>query len=333
MKKLFALFTVVLFSGFMMAQNNTSNVTETGDNNSAVVNQTGQNTSTITQLSKVGAASGTATDATVTQNGITNESIVYQDRTQSPDPRNEDVAIVSQTGESNYSYLEQAGIYGGSNLAKVTQISPLTTLGNDAYQYQAGYENNMEIYQNGAENYGYQLTGFTRRNTDYLQQLGTSNEAYQYAYGEDDQHITAYQNGTDNYSYQQQSGLKNVEYVNQTGNNNKAWQYQFHGSYMFNGSYASQHNASITQLGDGNNATQWQDENVAGAFDNSRNTSTIYQEGNANTSNVYQYDGLNIGNVTQVGNDNIGNIYQHTLSNTANINQSGVSNDAQVVQQ
>lgn len=335
---------LVVAAGLAAAQSNTSTVTQSGNNDNANIQQTGSlnegtvkqtngnyNNVLMTQASINGASYGKATTATVNQRGSSNTSKINQDRTGGQQSY-QSTATVDQTGTNNTSVIQQTGYYQGSNSAKATQIGN----NNEVYQYQINdYGNNVESYQNGNYDYAKQYNAkVASGNHDYISQTGgNSQHAEQWGYGSDNQHMTALQTGTSNYSYQYQSGLKNIESVKQTGTGNHAEQRQYHGSYYYNGQYAHQHTADITQIGNDNKAYQYQDENISDVWANSRNTSSIYQKGSSDVSHVSQYDGLNTGNVTQIGgNLNVGNIYQYSVGNMATISQNGSGNYGQVTQ-
>jgi len=135
---------------------------------------------------------------------------------------------------------------------------------------------------------------------------------------------TALLGTTGNIAEQIQGGIKSQATITQLTNNNKAYQTQLNGSYYFNGAYASQHDAKITQEGGTDNyALQYQTENVVDPFGNSRNTSEIMQNGTGNRAEVAQLDGLNKGDITQLGNNNQALLIQKGLSNTADVLQKG----------
>ena len=315
---------------------NTAGVSQTGDYNLTDVDQMGTNSSSVTQSSIVGGTAGKGTKATVNQNGAGNASIITQDRS-GGQQGNISQATNVQTGDNNLATINQTGYYQGSNKSSVVQTGVASGVGNEAMVNQMGYGNNWSVEQTGDENYALQQANSTTHSgtTNKIEQNGFRNDAYQYTSGSDAMKATITQitGVTDNYAIQTQAGLKAEAVINQFSNNNQAVQEQYHGSYYYNGVYARQHYAEITQTGGDNNyAKQYQDETVSDVWANSRNSSTIYQNGGDNSATVSQFDGLSVGDVTQTGNWNQGTIEQHGLNNNANISQTGDHNTASVSQ-
>ncbi len=341
MKKVIFLFAMVFAVSMVMAQMaepvvpgvtvpvvpafivNTLEKNQTGDNNTANVNQNGVNYATVDQISIVGATLGKANTTNLIQDGQQNKAIVDQNRS-GGQQGSQTVANASQSGDKNYLNIIQDGYYQGGNLSKVTQIgiSGQAAIGNRAdVNHQMGYGNNWTIYQQGDNNDASQVSTSTvvSGTTNVINQYGESNKANQYTSGGDAMKGTINQ-GTSlvavvgNIARQDQSGLKSQATITQETSDNNAYQIQLYGSYDPNGG----HRAAITQTGgDGNYALQYQTETVAGAFDYSRNNSTIYQDGAENTAEVNQMDGLNLGNITQTTSYNQALLIQNGLSNSA----------------
>jgi len=336
MKKIFiVLFAMQFWASFLWAQN-VSTTNQTGDYNEATIQQVGSNTSTVTQTSISPGSVGKANEATVNQSGQGNSSTLTQDRS-GGQQTHRTKATITQTGDNNNTTVLQDGHYQGSNTVIVTQSGISGGVGNIADVHQQGYGNNWTINQTGDDNKAYQYATSTVHSgtTNLIEQDGLSNTAYQYTSGSDAMRAEIHQvtGVSGNFAEQRQAGLKAQAFIYQYSNDNQAYQEQYHGSYKFNGVYARQHLAEITQTGgDGNYAQQYQDENIADVWANSRNESTIYQEGAINSSTVLQYDGLNLGNVSQIGDNNLGNITQNTIGNTATVTQTGDNNIATVTQ-
>ncbi len=356
MKKTLICLLVLAFAGFLSAANNAA-VTTTGSNNNATidqvgsngatatqtgdynlvdVDQTGDNTASISQASINGGTAGKGNQAGVMQNGSGNETLINQDRSGGQQSK-VSLATSEQTGDNNLATINQTGNYQGSNKSSVTQHGITGGLGNTAEVNQMGYGNTWDIKQAGDQNYALQQANSVVHSgtTNKIEQDGLSNEAYQYTSGSDAMKATIAQvtGVNDNYAIQTQAGLKAEAVINQFSNSNTAIQEQYHGSYKHDGVYARSHLAVITQTGGENNyAKQYQDETVGDSFANSRNESTIYQNGGDNTATVSQYDGLSVGNVTQTGNLNNATIEQSGLINNADITQTGNGNTATVTQ-
>jgi len=364
MKKLSLIFALVFVASLAMAQvttqldaptiplitkivplpfsANTVTTTQKGDNNAAEVTQTGVNFATISQISIAGATLGKANVATLSQDGSQNVANIDQNRS-GGEQGSPTITKGIQEGNKNYMNVIQDGHYQGGNTSTVTQIGITedNAKGNQAdVNHQKGYGNNWVIYQEGDDNKAQQIStsDVVSGTTNIINQFGTSNNAMQKTAGGDAMYATINQ-GTDdsrvsgNIAAQIQGGLKSKASITQLTNDNKAYQTQVNGSYKFDGVYASQHDAEITQKGgNGNYALQYQTELVADVWANSRNTSVIMQDGGGNRAEVAQLDGLNKGDITQMGDDNKALIIQNGLSNTAETQQLTDENTANFYQ-
>lgn len=343
MKKLSFVLAMVFVGSYAMAQftepvvstvtvpttptfsSNTIINNQIGDLNKANVSQTGVNYATIDQRSIIGATLGKSNTTNLSQSGVQNKAIIDQNRS-GGQQGSQTVATAIQSGDNNYLNIIQDGYYQGGNLSQVTQIGIQNGIGNKAdVNHQKGYGNNWVIYQKGDGNNATQksTSDVVSGTTNTINQYGVSNIAAQYTAGGDAMIATINQGtvllgATGNIAQQTQAGIKSQATITQLTSNNKAFQAQYGGSYHFNGVYASQHNAQITQQGGENNyALQYQTENVAGAYDNSRNTSIILQNGSNNRAEVAQNNGLNVGNITQNSNYNQAKLIQDGLGNNA----------------
>jgi hypothetical protein len=292
MKKLFALLTVVLFSGFMMAQN-TSTVDQTGNQQVASVTQTGNNTSDIDQVTDL--ITGGKQTATVVQDGTLNSSIIDQNNTGGTQVVSND-AYINQIGTSNFSSQttrsygnQDINLWGLQNGLENTLTQ--ATIG--------GYTSSFVAYQTGDLNKAEQT--MTSSNTDgKIDQLGDGNYAKQYFTGQNHGYYT------------------NGMLIVQTGDDNDATQ-EFHG-----GGWGVGSNGQIHQTGNLNNATQYSD-----GFPNTQLTTQVGDENQAETT---QNGNFNSGIIYQDGNFNFGSISSTGNNNTADINQLGNSNSATITQ-
>jgi hypothetical protein len=212
------------------------------------------------------------------------------------------IAHVYQEGAGNYSKIDQNGLnfwWGGND--------------NTANVSQQGGKNHSDIDQNGD------------RNTGNVNQIGWSNYTKQVVgvgYAEDNT-ASSTQHGGDNIAYQSQYFDNNTATIYQSGEfgaysygfNNYAKQFQSSGANGVAGS-----DATITQLGDDNEAEQTQN--------GSNNNAYTYQMGDYNTS---------VENQTSIAGGlvmNDSDVYQYGWSNKVCINQDadGANNMSYVMQ-
>lgn len=297
MKKLFALFTVLLFAGSMMAQN-TAKVTENGNYNEAAVTQTGSNDVEIDQVGDFQTATATQNgtnlggiyqlndgnnnEATLSQDGSGNEGWINQGMTlgywadyQTLDA-NWNNATMTQTGNSNFGSIEQ---YGGSN----------STDGNEANLTQNG-NGNVSYGNQGWAYSGWGETDITSTLSSFsstinISQIHDNNVGNVWQYG-----------GTDNEVKISQDGNSNVASIAQ-GFIYDDFNYDFtHPVYNTVGNYAE-----VNQDGDGNigKAFQLGDDNYF----------KLTQNGNGNTVGGRGLSGLEASRNGYFAQDGDGNIF------------------------
>jgi hypothetical protein len=344
MKKLFALLTVVLFAGSMMAQN-TATVTESGNLNTATVTQTGSNDAVVDQLNS------TSNTATVTQTG-SNEAYLTQGMVENyyPSPYNistnmladNSIGTIGQIGSDNYSEMVQIG---STNTGSISQN---------------GNRNEGDVYQGWAFGFWGETvitSSLSNSNSQVtLNQFGDDNlgAVWQYGGANDQVHIT--QVGNTNISqiaqgfiyvdapYNFSTPVDNTQFnyaaVNQYGNGNtgKAFQLGDHNSFTLTqngagnkvgytalGDLLSRRNAYFDQDGDYNTFVGVQNDGAT--LDN-----TSFQFGDHNNIDLLQGAGDNA-LIQQSGDLNTANVYQYGVGQDASVIQTGNSNTATVTQQ
>lgn len=312
MKKIFVLVMLFAMCGVVLAQNNSANVTQTGNKNNAAVNQVLSNSS--------------KTDIEQTNNGTTfwgwnNEAYVNQTG-QSHE------ATVKQTGAStqqyifgNYAKVEQGGINQKANVLQEGQnkhtINGVVTDGayikqlvsnNLAVVEQRGSRNYANVYQSGDENIAHHKIlkdERTSRTKGLISQIGNRNKAYQ-TFNPDftgsvgqqyNNTFDVFQSGNDNLATQD----INVEWGN--GNSAKAHQYgdwnkatQLLSKENMSGNKAEIYQGSLSEDGDFNEAEQ--------TIHGSNNTLKIEQYGDWNYAKQTALTNWNTSNVLQMGNEN-----------------------------
>ena len=282
-----------------------SMIYQNGDNNEATVTQDG-----LTNWSLIKTTDGGNIDV-IDQNGGTNYSYLYQNK--------KNQAYVTQTSEQekphniNLSWINQPG---KRNVATAVQDHNGSTAGPDKVVLEA------YIWQSGNDNTATQLQGPAPE--------GESKGLW----------ATTVQSGNDNDAYQKQKKDNNRALILQQGDNNGAEQRQDLGN-----DGASNNHAFIWQSGDDNRtATQVQngDNNWAiaivpgdgnssnqeqGKSDGSklavRDLAVVYQAGNHNDADQYQYGTENIAASGQWGNKNTSYQKQDGTQNLAISVQTG----------
>jgi hypothetical protein len=345
MKKLFALLTVVLFSGFMMAQN-TAKVTENGNYNEATVTQTGSNYVELDQLN------GDYNEGTVTQNG-SNEAYLVQGMTEGYYAiygvtttnmiSNDNAGTLNQDGNGNYIDFLQVG---NLNSGEISQVGD----NNEGYAYLGwagdwwGFggvlaslysnESKVDISQNGDNNFGavWQYGGIN--NEVNIAQDGNFNVAsiaqgfiyddfaYDFTtpvYNTQFNYAEVNQYGNDNIGKAFQLGNSNSFTLTQNGNGNKV------GAYIGPDDLLLRRNAYFAQ--DGNNNIFVGEQNDGATLDN-----TSFQFGDNNAIDLLQGTG-DIALIQQTGDFNTANVYQYGVGQDASVVQTGNSNTATVTQQ
>lgn len=236
--------------------------------------------------------------ATVSQTGNENEAVVDQEGA-------DHEATITQSNwglPAHFAKVEQKG--GTNNEAWVLQDQRGATVTID----QIGSDNLAKIKQSGPND-----AGVEGSNEAGISQIGDNNEVLNHNFSGN-----AFQkNGT---SFDND---KNWLQVDQIGNENQAGIWQEH------------HNdATISQVGDGNDASVYQVSVAGGEV----NVAGIEQEGNDNSASISQtrtdvMDGLdNWGSILQTGDLNMATMVQEGDSHWSQISQNGNSNIATVTQ-
>lgn len=317
MRKLFALLTIVLFAGFMMAQSNTATVQQTGDNQNANVSQVGSvNKSTVTQFTD----NSGAQQSDVIQSGVQNESWVTQNQTGGGSNTPANTAYIKQIGNNNFGYqFENAPGYNSGQTQSAEQYGSDNTLNQTISQ---GYTTGQISYQNGNHDIATQ-----NHNSAYqfsnIQTWGDYSEAHQTADGtKANLHIAQYGG---NYNYAKQNFSGNFAFV--PGNTGDIIQ-NGAGNSAYQTLTGTEHNSmDLVQTGNNNYSDQVQ------TGDN--NTSSTIQTGNTDQAISYQYDGV-VGNTAAIsqtgGNTNYGYINQTGDSNNASITSDGSNHYGSITQ-
>lgn len=301
MKKLFALLTVVLFAGFMMAQN-TSTATQNGPDNTATINQTGSgNSSLLLQESAIFFPRGMT--ATVDQTGTSNTSDIYQglygehfavvnqggtaNKAQVVSLRNNETANILQQGNGNDAYQRLHGNLGETTVEQIGNgnqsdqnigIYGTSGINNTFKGYQTG--NNNQLTQTLSTNYDFISAG----NSGMIEQIGSENISTQsigtVASYSSDNSVTAEINGDGNETSQIQQGDLNNSTVKI--------------GFQVNPTYLSDNNmASVEQFGNSNQASfgltmgDYNDVSISQTGDlNYTELSVMYGDNNQLTENV-----------------------------------------------
>lgn len=343
MKKLFALFTVILFAGFMMAQN-TATVNTTGNDNKADVNQTGSNNVLVDQLNS------TKNEAKVNQSG-TNEAYLTQ-------------GMVENYYDAPYSI--------STNMPASNNLGTIDQLGTNNYLeiVQVGDNNKGSLNQNGNNNIGYIYQGWpfgfwgetaitsalsSDNSIVEIEQLGDANRGLVWQYGGTDNEVKISQNGNSNISQIAQGFIyndanydfthpvyntaNNYAIVNQFGDNNSGKLFQLGNDNSFvltqngdgntvggrglsgleavrNGYFAQDGNFN-TFVGEQNDGStlddasfQFGDYNAIDLLQGAGDISLIQQTGDSNTTTISQYGGGQDASVIQTGNNNTATVTQ-----------------------
>lgn len=343
MKKLFALLTVVLFAGFVMAQN-TATVTESGNLNKATVTQTGSNDVVVDQLNS------TSNTATVTQTG-SNEAYLTQGMVENyysapynistNMPASNNLGTINQLGTDNYLEIVQVGdnndgsinqdgdgnigyIYQGwpfgfwgetavtSALSNSNGVVDIKQVGvdNQGYVWQyGGTGNKVNIYQDGNSNVSQIAQGFIYDDANYDFTHPVYNTVGNYA------EVNQY--GDDNIGKAFQLGNDNSFELTQNGNGNTVGGRGLSGlEASRNGYFAQDGNGNIFVGEQNNGATlddasfQFGDGNNIDLLQGVGDNALIQQSGNVNTANVYQLGGGQDASVIQTGNSNTATVTQ-----------------------
>jgi hypothetical protein len=300
MKKLFAFILVLLMCGYSFGQN-ISTVSTSGDDNTADVTQTGQNTSNILQITN-------SSDADVIQDGVGNVVDLDQKGSWPAGSKSLD----------ELAYIQQLG---NNNQAQLWQLADQNTGSNEGNQYQDGNNNKLIAMQhtinanldqdqignnNEAHSYQVGLNGYVKQYQEGIQNIAAVDEqgGGGWVVGNS---ATQIQDGNWNKSQISQygdGGLKsaqgNTANISQYGSDNWA------GEGLFNNGLFG-----IYQEGD-------------------YNTANVTQNDNVNWSKVLQYGDGNIVNVTQNGGTGLFNTYgdyvnKSTITQTGDNNNSTVS--------
>ncbi|REA57755.1 hypothetical protein DSL64_22745 [Dyadobacter luteus] len=285
MKKL-TLTVATLLSGFhVLAQNNSSVVTQLGDYNKGTVNQNGKHSSSVLQTSN--ATLSTQENVTdVTQKNISAFNLKESD-----------------------SKVEQ---FGHSHTTTVIQDGKNTL---EAYIGSSGaFNQNNETYskQYGSENAGLQRIEGSVSTVSFLSlnQSGISNTSDQVAHQAVDSKGIVTQSGNFNDASQRVEGSDNEARIQQTSDGNSAFQQIIGWNSADNFSMITQsgkdNNARIVTEGDNNrfDATQLGDRN-----------SVVGLAGTPSSNATQRGDGNNI-LLNQIGNDNAFHIRQEGNDNT-----------------
>lgn len=310
MKKLFALFTVVLFAGFMMAQNNEAYVTQVGTTNTSNVDQTGTSGGNLAYVNQYG-----SNIANVQQFGFgLNTATVNQGSNGLPVTNNhqaayngdwQDGAFITQNGESNSAYI---GMTGNRSTGTIYQEGTSNTGSQNigtTYSEKSGNTYGVWMYQKGDQNNSSQNTtaayGVAGIKDMTVYQEGNSNKADQTSIAGYGSFLQVWQIGDGNSSNQYQAQIGGVASTYVVGNDNSTSQYQddpnHNGHVGFNEGY-------INIDGDSNISTESQigRDNYA-----SINVTT-----NLNTAHIYQVNDNNTATISQsLGDGNLANINQH----------------------
>lgn len=251
-------------------------------------------------------------------------------------------ALVTQTGSSNTSDVDQtspAGSVnnatvnqtGNNNIADVDQVQQNSVVGaNNATLTQTGNSNigtqtqvgtytgymNATMLQNGNNNVGTQIQS-SYNETATMTQLQNGNTGIQTQSGN---HVSAVmtQDGLGNYGNQLQSGgLNNSMNLTQTGNSNESYQTQSGGTWNPPGG----HSAVITILGDDNYTSQVQSGTTS-------NHASIDQTANSSSAEQTQTGSYNQATITQLGQWPAGAVVNETAIQT----QSGDAHEAAISQ-
>lgn len=250
------------------------------------------------------------------------------------------VDVISQVGNSNDGYIQQAGIQ--SNYAEII------TVGNEnegfVYQNNNGFGGaglNAWIAQNGDVNHAFVDQGTTNQTFGHdatIDQDGSYNAADIWQF--DGQPSTAYIrqfgdiNNADQLIYSDGQGNSSA-YIWQEGNSNVALQNLGEGNYVGGSSFAA------TQVGNENISTQliYSDEAfpLGGSLETLNNHGTVVSIGDANTAfqEMNLLAGVNRDNtatITQTGDYNDASQWQKGMANTSTVVQDGFDNSATSVQ-
>ncbi|WP_320112646.1 hypothetical protein [Draconibacterium orientale] len=274
MKKLVFLFAMVLVAGFVMAQQNKSEIIQASEDNTVTVNQVAESDEPLN-----------GTYSWVNQQGNENTAGVEQQHTGDLSSRTGNLdAYIDQLGDGNTAtQLQGPHTQQGATYAKIYQNGS----DNTAFQNQVKYGNSAEIFQGGLGNAANQaqdidlpLDAEGSFNTAYINQSGDYNSADQHQDGWSNE-ATIYQEGDGNTATQDQTSWVSDAYISQSGDDNTATQDQ---SGKLN-------SASIDQSASESSATQTQvslGSRASAVYDPLNDAEIIQMTGTGNTATQMQ---------------------------------------------
>ncbi len=207
-------------------------------------------------------------------------------------------AFVTKIGAGNTASQmqhQQAGIAAPQNVT-INQTGD----GNTATQEQGfGYTgyNDATITQISNDNIGYQKQDGYNMTANMTQTIGDGNNASQMQFGSH-QLANFTQTGAANIGTQEQHGINHVATITSVGDGNEAYQLQTGGTYNSPPTYLSGHDATISQDGDFNICIL----KIRVEYEN--NSASINQQGSSNNSTQIQSGSSNNAQTVIAGNSN-----------------------------
>ena len=342
MKKLFVIFSALIFSaGLMFAQSNSAAVDQYGTN-LGIINQTGANNNADIDQGTSGSpvtnwGTNLGTDwkygAFVDQDGSTNDASITMTESSNG-------SSVYQLGDDNKGY-QNIGTYQTKTNDFSRMGVDLDQVGNNNWATQTTVKSfgsfgvqGMLIVQDGDYNIADQLSIGGRSNVTEITQVGNNNNNPTESGNAFDLSATGLTNPlTLPWTYTNQGGFSPsgtyTQYTNQMfgtthmyieGNDNNAAQYQEYSVWGLSGD----NDAWLDLVGNTNNVAQGQlgeynssDFDIAG----DGNVVTGLQYGDSNNASVYISGDNNVAAIEQLGNSNTGAINQVGSGNTGLIMQ------------
>jgi hypothetical protein len=351
MKKLTLTVATLLGGLHVLAQNNSSVVTQSGNFNKSDVNQTGTHTSTVLQKSDASSLEQLNV-VTVTQNNIENFSLSESNSKVEQFGHGHTATVVQDGKNSLEAYIGSDGAFNQNNETYAKQYGS-QNIGLQRIEGTASSGSFLSLNQAVSDNESDQIAFQAIASKGYVTQSGIGNDAAQRIEGVDNEAVIQ-QTSDGNDAFQQIVGLtstNNFSSINQSGDNNNA-------RIITSG---DNNNFDAVQIGDGNsvvgisgeagsNATQNGNENnilLTQMGDN--NTFRISQTGNNNSisgsgafgalqmgnnnTGIFSQDGSDLKIISdQYGNDNMQIVTQTGNESVSTVFQSGASNMARVTQ-
>lgn len=335
----------------MLAQNNSSVVTQLGDYNKGTVNQNGKHSSSVLQTSNAALATQENV-TTVTQNNISAFNLKESNSRVEQFGHSHTTTVIQDGKNSLEAYIGSAGAFNQNNETYSKQYGS-DNAGLQRIQGSSSARSFLSLNQSGVSNQSEQIAYQATDSKGIVTQSGKYNEASQRIEGGDNE-ARIQQTSDGNSAFQQIVGPNstgNFSTINQSGNDNNARIVTQGDNNSFDATQLGHRNSVVGLAGTpSSNAIQYGDGNdiLLNQIGND-NAFHIRQEGNDNTitgtsvSGALQLGNNNTGIFSQGGSDltiisdQFGNNNMQTVTQTGNGSestafQSGASNMARVTQ-